>query len=665
MSLKANYEFLFVGKDENSFLENYAYDLFQDHGDKSGQVFINMEVQNNPVDAEEIAETIYQTMQKVFFEDVDRDPYARFEAALKSVNKILAEFKSQKVSGYIGNLNVIIVVIIGNDLFLTASGDAEAYLIRKRYVSVVSEGLVDEENSNGEVFSSIASGKLESADFVLFSTTRLLRYIGRTDLAQCVNKKSVTESLSDVRDIIAPEILGRVGLTGILFSTVAEGEVGAIETGVDSMTRSILEADEISTSARRERLAGKFLSLFKRKRRAEVVRGKGNGLLSEIGGWVAKFWAGLFDGGFGKDKILALLVLVIVVLGIGVVWANNRQQERAEIDRLDKILLSVQDKVAEAETKGSYDKDLAKEILDKAYLDAKSVLDSGYYREKATLFLLKIEDTRDKLDNVVRVEDPVVVADLAAKRSDVNALGFANVGDRVFVYEYNALYEIVLDQVQDPLTVDDEEVVIAATGFDDRGSIVFLTKAGKLLEYKDGAVSFMDTDDGAFHKGVAVEDWGNKIYLLDAAGSQIWRYPFKGTLGKFGAAERYIAGEGVDLSGGQDVAIDSSVYVLAANGDILKFYGGVKQEFFINKMPFSGIKNPKVIYTNEKLSEIYVLDGKEARVFVFFKDATTGNLEYKAQYLFDGVGELRDLYVDADSKKLFVLSRSKVLEMGL
>ena len=68
---------------------------------------------------------------------MDMEPYLRFEVALKAVNNVLSEFKSQKVSGYIGNLNVIIAAIVGNELLLTQSGDAEAYLIRKRYVSIV------------------------------------------------------------------------------------------------------------------------------------------------------------------------------------------------------------------------------------------------------------------------------------------------------------------------------------------------------------------------------------------------------------------------------------------------------------------------------------------------------------------------------------------------
>src|SRR3989338_7494495 len=206
MALKASYEFLFVGRDDNSFLDNYAYDLFQDHGDKSGQIFINLEVQNNPVDSEEIASAIYETMQKVFFEDVAQEPYNRFEVALKAVNGLLKEFKSKKSSEYIGNLNVIIAAIVGDDLFLSQSGDAEAYMIRKRYVTVISEGLSDDSNQEGDVFQSIASGKIEAGDFVLFASTRLLRYISKTDLAQAVNRKSIVVTLDEIKDVISTEI---------------------------------------------------------------------------------------------------------------------------------------------------------------------------------------------------------------------------------------------------------------------------------------------------------------------------------------------------------------------------------------------------------------------------------------------------------------------------
>lgn len=662
-ALKAGYEFLFVGRDENSFLENYAYDLFQDHGEKSGQIFINLEIQNNPVDAEEIAQAVFETMQKVFFEDVTKDSYGRFEIALKAVNGVLAQFKSQKTSGYIGNLNVIIAAVVGDDLLLTQCGDAEAYLIRKRYVSIVSEGL-NEDATGEDVFSTIANGKVEEGDIVLFSSTRLIRYISKNDLAEALHRKAIAEGLADVRDTISTEILGRIGLTGIVFSKASQSEVLAVEDGGDRITKSMLEGNEAGASARQESLTGKFLNIFKRDSARKVRDGAARGVFTKIGGWFGGMRDGIMAKGFGKNKILALLVVVIVVLGVLVLYANSNRAEKQELQRLNQILTSVQDKIAEAETKSAYDKDQSKTILDKAYLDAKSVLDSGYYREKATIYLLQIEDTRDKLDNVKRMENVKVLADLSTKRADVNALGFALEGDKVFVYEYNALYELVLDQIQDPLTIDKDEIVIAATGFEDRDSVVFLTKTGKLIEFRDGTMNLMDSDDGAFHKGSALASWANKIYILDTVASQIWKYTYKGSSNKFGSAEDYITDK-TDISRAEDFAIDSNLYVLENSGDLLKFYGGSKAKFYINNPPFNNFKDPKAIYTNEKLDHVYVLDAKGGRVLVYQKDSKTGDLIYVRQFLFEGMNDLRDLYVNPDSKKMYVLTRSKVLEVDL
>lgn len=667
MALKANYEFLFVGKDENTFLENYYYDLFQEHGDKSGQIFINLEVQNNPVDAEEIGNVLFETMQKKFFEDVGKDPYERFESALKAVNSVLAEFKAQKTSGYIGNLNVVAAAVVDGTLYLTQTGDAEAYMVRKRYVSIVSEGLSDEESESGDVFVNIASGKIEPGDFVLFSSARLLRYISKTDLAKCVNKTSILETLESVKEIIQSEMLGRLGLTGILFSEAKKEEVEGIGEEVDTATRSILESSESHVSAESETVTGKFLTALKGRRRGGGMFQGGGKVLSSFAGAIVRFFRNLFTGGFGKNKILALLIIVILALTVGIFIAKRGMETREEIRRLDGILVTVQEKLAEAETRGSYDKEAAKAILDEAYADSISVLNSGYYRDKAILFLNQIEDTRDTLDNVQRISEPVVLADLTTKRSDVNALGFAEVGDRVFIFEYNALYELVLDQIQDPLTIDDEETVIAATGFDDRNSVVFLTRTGKLIEYRNGTMSFMDTDDGSFHKASALEDWSNRIYLLDPTGNQIWRYTYRGTSDRFGTAEAYLVDgqEDVDLSTAIDLSIDANVYVLQSNGDINKFYASQKQEFYINDAPFNVFRDPSVIYTNEMLDEVYVLDAADSRVLVFLKEAQTGNITYQSQYLFDDVGELRDLYVDPDARELFVLTESKVLKVSM
>jgi len=658
MSLKATYEFLFVGRDDNSFLENYYYDLFQDHGERGGQIFINLEVQGNPVDAEEIGSMIFQTMQKGFFEDVNKDPYDRFEYALKLVNKTLSVFQEQKVSNYIGDLNVIIAATVGDQLFVTQTGEAEAYLVRKRYVSVVSEGLSDDKGD--EIFSSIASGQIEVGDFVLFSSTRLLRYIGKTDLAQSVHRKDIVESLDDIKDSILTEILGRVALIGIQFSRVTKSEESALLLQDDTVNKGAMESSENHISVQRETLTGKFFSSarkYKNKVKSTNID------FGKIGSWFSNLYKSLFSKGFGKDKILALLILLIFVLVIGIFFASGKRSDREEIERLDTVLEGVQDRIAEAETKAAISKETAQELLDQAYVDAKSVLDSGDYREKAGLLISEIEEARDVLNGVKRIEVPMVYVNLSEKYEGINPLGFVNVDDKVYIYDTQNIYEIVVDQVQDSLVIDENETVVAATGFDNRNSVVFLTESGKLIEYDGGTMSFMDSEDGSFRKGVKLDDWSNKLYILDNTEGQIWKYTYQASRNAFASPDAYVLDD-TDLKSAVDISIDGSIYALSDNSDLMKFYAGNKEEFFINDYPTSSLVNPSALFVEEDSDYAYILDSSENRVMVLIKDSSNGHMNYVSQYLFETDGEIRDLYVEGNVMYL-ISSAGKLIKYDM
>ncbi len=95
------------------------------------------------------------------------------------------------------------------------------------------------------------------------------------------------------------------------------------------------------------------------------------------------------------------------------------------------------------------------------------------------------------------------------------------------------------------------------------------------------------------------------------------------------------------------------------SGDITKYYAGSAVKFYINNPPFNNFKDPRVIYTNDKLNDVYVVDSKENRIFVYGKDDRTGNLDYKTQYLIPNAVEIRDIYVDADARKLYALTPNK------
>lgn len=656
-NFKTNYDFLFVGKDEGSFVENYAYDLGEG-GENSGKIFICMEITQNSQDPDKIGEIVFDKMRKVFFADGEISGYERFEESLKEVNRALNEYKIERGNDWLGKLNVVIAAIVGPELYLTQTGEAEAYLVRKRFATTISDDLSDQESK--DIFTNIASGDLEPGDLILFSTTRLLRYVSKNDLAKHV-VGSLSSTVMSIKDFLMGEVVNKIGLIAIQASsvTVSAQETTEIPLKVEHTVEESYRDPAIAPKAVRGSFSMNNVKtafggvVSKARRRIEDLSRGGMDRESRGSSWNFSNW--------GKDKILLAVIGLIVVLTMGVWWLRAKGDEDKRVADLANELILIREEINSAITTGQYDKDRAGEMLSDAETRVIAVLESGFHKAKARELGDLILETRDKLDGVLHPKMEKM-ANLAEKRANVSALGLVNLKDKLYAYEYNALYPVMLDKVADPLTIDDNEKVVSAVNYDDKDSILFFTESGKVIEYKDDRMNFLNTTDTKFKLGKVIKAYSNKIYLLDAAGSQIWKYTRRRDT--FDGAEAYAVG-GVDLKGAVDLAIDGSVYVLGDNGYITKLFQGAKQDFPIKKQPVKVLSSPTKIYTEADMNQIYVMEPSTDRILVFNKDERVGGAVYSSQYIFDEVQDMRDFYVDKDTNTLYLLTKDAVYRTAL
>ncbi len=648
-------EFVFAGRGDEGFLENYSYELEEDPEGNGGKLFMCLEILNNDAEAEEMAEAMFQNLKQAFYEHVGSAPYDRFEDAVKKVNGVLEEYRASKVSRFIGNLNVSIAALVGNELFLTQSGDAEAYLVRKRYVSVISEGLSDSGDSGGDFFANIGSGYLEPHDTVLLSSSRLLRYMTKNDLAKFLTvpgkAQTLTEALSLLQDHLITEILGRSALIALL---VPED---AFDSGDETGTLTSAAEEQVNAIS----LPG-WLQKFSAHRHVRRFFEWGGKKTKSLFARRAAFSM----REFAKDRILVALTVVIVLLLVGIIFLRVNGSNKILLTEQEAKLTEAQDLINDAATQGQYDRAKGAALLKKAEESALSVLNSRYLRNKASKLLDEIQRQRSLLDNVVIVSAAKAVADLETKQSQVSALGLIFLKDRLYAFDEKSLFEILLDRLMEPKRISETESVILGTPFPDRGSLVFFTRQDKVIEFSEGRFTFMDTADRVWKKGIDIETYSDRLYVLDPERNQIWRYRR--------TRDAYDIGEGINVDGDLKNAvaftIDSSVYVLSKDGKLQLLYAGKKQDIPVQDSPFSALKSPTKIYTDADLGQLFILEPSEKRVVAFAKDRRQGGvfptqLIYQNQYVFQGVGELRDLYVSKDEGKLYVMDESKVYSVGL
>ena len=205
------------------------------------------------------------------------------------------------------------------------------------------------------------------------------------------------------------------------------------------------------------------------------------------------------------------------------------------------------------------------------------------------------------------------------------------------------------------------------SGLSQSNVLLSLDEAGVLVEYSPtflarGVQSLLGTEQWRTPRRMT--SWRGRIYILDPAAEQIWRYdPLSGAfagapIGYFAGANRPILSQAVDFG------IDDSgrVYVLFSDGVIAMFRSGEEIRFgFAGFPPGQELRNADAMYLNTDpvAPAIYIIDRKTRTIFETSLAGTFIN-SYRTydETLFAG---LAGVAVDETRKIVYVLSGNSVL----
>lgn len=146
-------------------------------------------------------------------------------------------------------------------------------------------------------------------------------------------------------------------------------------------------------------------------------------------------------------------------------------------------------------------------------------------------------------------------------------------------------------------------------------------------------------------------------FVYELADSKITRYSKDGT-----NLTGTLWTQNEELGQAKSIAVAYSVYVLSADGKLLKYTSGQKNDFSL-KGDATTLAKPVKAVTDIDFDNIYIADAGNKRVVVYDKE---GNFikEYKAKQE-DRWADMRSITVSPDEKTLFVLSGSKVYKVAL
>ncbi|MBI3331913.1 hypothetical protein HYZ99_03050 [Candidatus Peregrinibacteria bacterium] len=620
--------------------------------------YLLLQVTAAPKDAKTLEEECTTILQHGLLE-AEGDSWGRLDGTLKEMNGL---FKGLLVSNVVEDIHALLAIVDSDGmLHVSHAGRAEAYLIRGGATSQITEYT---RGKPSPVFVHISSGQLEPRDAVVFSTQRLLRTITPAQLAQLSQRgdqllSEITIQLDAERELASLATL-HVGARAPKAAAdtserpaVSNRRAGRSRTGGVSLKRVLAPVlPLVSTWGKRGLSTMSSASTF-----TSVVREKATDFLADL-----------------KDpqrKRRAHLLLIASALGAFlVIWmvvrlstSSQRSKSRAE---LEDLVEQINTEIRTADNRRlTGDVDSANAILGRAEERAKQVMDSesGLFRVEALDLLDRIRGKREEIHNIARL-NPRMVVNLSSKNPDIVAQGMIGLADGEFtVYDRQDLYRILLNAVDDPDRIGDEELILDGVYFDRYKTLAFLTTGNSLIEVISDQPTNMKTEAAeGWVTGKDMETYLRFLYILSPDKNQIFKY--ERLSNRYGPPVEYNVNG--DLSTAVDMAIDNSIYIVKEGGTIVKLLRGEVQPFVIRHAPDDVLKDVAKLYKVPD-SNFYFLDPKAARIVVSTDGGPTGESSYVKQYVLEGdqIGTLQDLYVDPDQTHLYVLDEKRLYVVDL
>ena len=597
-----------------------------------------------------------ETVIKHSLLETDGDAGERLDGTLKEINGLLKGFLVAKT---IDDVHAIIA-ILGTDDVLNVShaGTAEGYIIRGGQASQITEYT---RGKTTPAFIHIASGSIEPRDTVVFSTQRLLRTVTPAQLAKLSSRgdqliEELTTELESEKEHSA---------LAVLRSEMRKGKIEKPSKAIPPRSsrrirrRTTYHIPQFSGIADvLISFSGKVRDSFSSFGAIDRLRELPSGLLSDMKNPKKK----------KKAHMLTLAGVVVVFLAV---WAvvnlattTQNSQSRAE---LEQMVEQVDTDIKTAENRYlAGDTDSANTILERAEATAKQVMDheSGRYRMEALDLLDRIRLKNEEINNITRLS-PRVVVNLSAKNSDVSATGMIGLKDGEFiVHDKQDLYRVVLNAVDEPDRLTEEELIVDGDFFDRMQTLLFQLSDNSVVEIINNQTTSMKTEDPAgWIAGSALKTYLRFLYILSPENNQIYKY--ERLSNRYSTPSEYnING---DLGNALDFAIDGNVFVLKEEGEIVKLFRGEVRPFVIRHLPEGALEGVTKIFKSPEDGNLYLLNSKGSRVIVATDGGATGESAYIRQYILEGeqVGELKDLYVGQEQLRMYVMDGKRVYAVDL
>ena len=570
---------------------------------------------------------LISTLESEFFTTESKDLESIKQAIITTITRVKPEIK----------ISFIVCYLNDNVLYLFAVGGAKAVLKRGNKIGTVLQG---EENT--EVKS--ASGYVQEGDIIVLETKPFQRIISSSTLASSLE----SDNPDEIAETLAPHVhdkteggassviliykkgelqdLPRVPLESLVNGKTADEntpETKDVNEEVKAPDNEVIPVEDLGVEKINETSPiaqdidepSPFLTdQMPRKKKMSVNLSLGFFKKLQV----------RIPGGLSHSRKIILtiaVILIVLIVAVSILALNNKQSSSNK-----ELFASV---YGEAKTKydeGQNLKDLNASLAQESLKEAKRILGQNISKfkegsEEKKQILALLDQVNKEVSSVSNGES-VEAKEVDKESSDLLSYEINNANANYFVQNEDKVFFLDGSGVSEINKKSDKKTEVIKKSWEEDGGI------------------------GLF---------GSNVYVLDKKDGILKFVPSESTYSK----NNYFSGDSPDLSSSSAMAIDGSIYILYKSGDIEKYTKAKKETFSVSGLE-KPLSTPTKIFTNEDIDNVYILDDGNGRVVVIDK---TG--KFVKAYSAGVLKGARDLDVNEENKKIFILSGGRVYQIDL
>lgn len=365
-----------------------------------------------------------------------------------------------------------------------------------------------------------------------------------------------------------------------------------------------------------------------------------------------------------QRRNLFIILGLLLVVGIVAVWGAGRWRAREAQEALfQDILTQAEERLRRA--LAATEPSVAREFL----AVAQSLLEEAREMKPDHPDIEGLEsralERLDELDQVTRLalrkpfEFPEARSAPLRVVAQGNDLYILDGGvDRLYRYRWSEAARTLQTPPEGAILIDSKErgelldiVWLEPGGGRERGTLLILKSDG-LLEYDPlkGLSSLSVMETASWQEPRRAGGFEGNFYLLDTGAKRILKY--LPTQRDYNLAPLHYIVE-AEFESAVDMAIDGDIYVLLAEGVIMKFTTGERKPFVVEGLE-EGFSNPLAIFTNPGTDHIYVVES--GRIVELSKEGRFVRQLRPSREEEEAFQELSTVFVDEGKGRLFILS---------